>query len=347
MKKIIVLVLISIIVLMIILITQINSDPKIKYETVKAVETVEPIITNQPETTPITIITPTPTVTIIVDINLGPIFEGYTNYWYLNTNEDLPDFREGVICVDEKDGDIEYNLYGVIDKDKAGTYYMEYSADDSDGNNTSQPFTVIIKDSDNLSDTIITTDITVNYNLILVNPTHKLPDDFIVDLSKTINSKYVDSRIVKDLESMITACTEAGYEPLIVSAYRSFDYQQTLYDNRVDKYVNQGLSLEDAKVEASKWVSIPGTSEYQSGLAVGIVDINNQVLNKLQEDNETQIWLTENCYNYGFILRYPEDKTIITNISYQPWSYRYVGIGVAKEIEKSGQCLEEYLDKVN
>lgn len=102
--------------------------------------------------------------------------------------------------------------------------------------------------------------------------------------------------------------------------------------------------MEDAKLEAGKIVAVPGTSEHQLGLAVDIVDKYNQVLDENQENTAVQKWLMENCWKYGFILRYPNDKSSITGIMYEPWHYRYVGDAAAKEIYQQGICLEEYLD---
>ena len=79
------------------------------------------------------------------------------------------------------------------------------------------------------------------------------------------------------------------------------------------------------------------------GLAVDIVDLNNQNLDSSQEDTEVQKWLMEHCWEYGFILRYPNGKSEITGIIYEPWHYRYVGKDAAKEITDAGICLEEYL----
>ena len=99
------------------------------------------------------------------------------------------------------------------------------------------------------------------------------------------------------------------------------------------------LSLE------TEQVAVPGTSEHQLGLAVDIVDTQNQVLNRAQEDTAVQQWLMEHCWEYGFILRYPPDKEEKTGIIYEPWHYRYVGREYAQAIRQSGLCLEEFLQR--
>ena len=90
-------------------------------------------------------------------------------------------------------------------------------------------------------------------------------------------------------------------------------------------------------------MAIPGTSEHQLGLAVDIVDKHSQVLDNSQADTPAQQWLMEHSWEYGFILRYPEGKSEITGIIYEPWHYRYVGKEAAAEIHELGLCLEEYL----
>ena len=90
-------------------------------------------------------------------------------------------------------------------------------------------------------------------------------------------------------------------------------------------------------------VAVPGTSEHQLGLALDIVDADNQLLDESQENTAVQKWLMEHSWEYGFILRYPNDKSEITGIIYEPWHYRYVGKEDAEKIHSQGVCLEEYL----
>jgi len=139
-------------------------------------------------------------------------------------------------------------------------------------------------------------------------------------------------------------CRAAGLNPLICSSYRTIDKQKNLYKNKVGEYLAQGYSQESAEAAAGELVAVPGTSEHQLGLALDIVDVANQVLDERQENTEVQKWLMKNSWKYGFILRYPTDKSDITGISYEPWHYRYVGKEAAKEIYEAGICLEEYLN---
>ena len=180
--------------------------------------------------------------------------------------------------------------------------------------------------------------------LLLVNPWNAVPEDYAVSLVSIGDGESVDQRCYGDLMQMLDDCAVYGNaQPYVCSSYRTNDTQTRLYENKVDRLIAQGYSPSDARIEAAKAVAIPGTSEHQLGLAVDIVDLRYQVLDAGQEDTATQQWLMQNSWKYGFILRYPNDKTAVTGIIYEPWHYRYVGRENAKAIYESGLCLEEYL----
>lgn len=186
---------------------------------------------------------------------------------------------------------------------------------------------------------------TAEWNLILVNPWNKMPSGYAdtISLTQLKNGQAVDSRCYPALQEMMDDCRAAGYDPVICSSFRSNDTQTYLYNRKVNQFKDKGYSDADAKVEAGKIVAVPGTSEHQLGLAVDIVDSGYQVLDEGQENRPTQKWLMQNSYKYGWILRYPNNKSSITGIIYEPWHYRYVGKEAAKEIYERGICLEEYL----
>ena len=182
------------------------------------------------------------------------------------------------------------------------------------------------------------------WNLTLVNKWNLLPESHNPSLTQLKNGHAIDERAYPDLQDMMDECRAAGLNPLICSSYRTMDKQKKLYKNKVDEYLAQGYSQESAEAAAGELVAVPGTSEHQLGLALDIVDVANQVLDERQENTEVQKWLMKNSWKYGFILRYPTDKSDITGISYKPWHYRYVGKEAAKEIYEAGICLEEYLN---
>ena len=177
-----------------------------------------------------------------------------------------------------------------------------------------------------------------NELLTLVNPWNPLPSDWEVDLVDLSNGSQIDRRCYDALQEMMDACRDAGYEPLICSAYRTQETQQELFDKKVAAFEAEGKSHDQAVQEAGTVVAVPGTSEHQLGLAL---DIN---ADKSRCDNDTIYqWLSQNAYRYGFILRYPEGKEDITGIDYEPWHYRYVGQAIAQTCMDQGLTYEEYL----
>lgn len=178
------------------------------------------------------------------------------------------------------------------------------------------------------------------WNLILVNRDNYIPDDYVVELIELSNGEKVDSRIYPGLREMLNAASAEGLGLHVAAGYRTQERQQQLLDKKIEAYESEGNSKSEAKELAEQWVAIPGTSEHQLGIAV---DIN---ADNASSRDEVYNWLAENGYKYGFIKRYPSDKTDITGVINEPWHYRYVGIEAAKEIYLQGICLEEYIDSL-
>lgn len=174
--------------------------------------------------------------------------------------------------------------------------------------------------------------------LMLVNSTHALPEGYTVELTELSNGQSVATLIYPALQQMFDDARAQGIYPIVASGYRTPEKQQSLMDEKVQSLVEQGYSQESAQTEALKWVNQVGYSEHQSGLAV---DINADGIHSA--GYEVYDWLAQNAWQYGFILRYPEDKTDITGTGYEPWHYRYVGVEAAQAITQQGVCLEEYL----
>lgn len=183
------------------------------------------------------------------------------------------------------------------------------------------------------------------WNLMLVNWENPLPEDFTVpELTQMANGHAIDSRAYPALQAMMDAARAEGLQPTICSSFRTQQTQERLFRNKIQRLQNAGYSREDAEREAARWVARPGTSEHQAGLAVDIVDRSYQVLDHRQETTAVQQWLMVHCAEYGFILRYPSDKSELTGVGYEPWHYRYVGTEAAQAIMERGICLEEYLE---
>ena len=180
--------------------------------------------------------------------------------------------------------------------------------------------------------------------IILTNPWNVLPADYDPDLVVAEDGYRVDRSCKASLLQMLQDCRDAGFDARITSAYRDQETQIELYNNKVWYFLNRGYEEEAARKEAATIIAVPGTSEHQLGLAVDLVDSSHWVLDESQEDTPAQKWLMEHCWEYGFILRYPNEKSEQTGIIYEPWHYRYVGVELAKELHTSGLCLEEYLN---
>lgn len=184
------------------------------------------------------------------------------------------------------------------------------------------------------------------WNLRLVNGEHPLPDDFALPAMADVpdGDLAIDARAAEDLTALLADAEAAGVRPVVVSAYRTRDYQAELFRDRVRRAEREeGLTGEEAEDAAAFWVARPGTSEHEAALAVDLADVGYQELDERQEKTDTQQWLMAHCTEYGFILRYPTDKSATTGIGYEPWHYRYVGKEAASDIAESGLCLEEWL----
>lgn len=184
-----------------------------------------------------------------------------------------------------------------------------------------------------------------DWNLVLVNYKYPMKSGYVPSLRMVDKrpSFTFDTRAADALEKMLADCRAEGLSPLICSAYRTQSTQEKLFNNKVQSYLSKGYSYDKAVELAKTSVAYPGTSEHQLGLAVDIVSLYYQILDEGQLNTKEQQWLMKNCWKYGFILRYPDNKSDITGVIFEPWHYRYVGAEAAKEIMEKGITLEEYL----
>lgn len=196
--------------------------------------------------------------------------------------------------------------------------------------------------------------------LMLLNRQYELPENFKWDLVYWANGNSVDAMYLNCEEhNSVKAVDRAAYQPLknmfadaekagvplqLVSAYRSIYLQDKLFTRSVNSYISQGYSESEAINKANYSRTFSGTSEHNTGLGFDILQKGNFTLSTSFENTAQFRWLMENAENYGFILRYAKDKTNETGIMYEPWHFRYVGVEHAKEINRLGLCLEEYID---
>ncbi|MDE5564142.1 MAG: M15 family metallopeptidase, partial [Oscillospiraceae bacterium] len=177
-----------------------------------------------------------------------------------------------------------------------------------------------------------------DWHLLIVNASHAITDDYEVTLSALSNGVIVDERIYPDLQQMFDDMRTDGLSPVVGEGYRTHQAQENMMADKVNMYIEQGYSREDADKQARKWVAEPGTSEHELGLALDINAVDST------DAWDVYTWLADNAYKYGFILRYPSGKEEITGIDYEPWHYRYVGKEAALNIYQQDVTLEEYLE---
>ena len=189
-----------------------------------------------------------------------------------------------------------------------------------------------------------------SWAMFLVNKKNPLPKNYdnMIETKVVFESwreYYLDVRAADYIERMIDAAKEDGVDLLVVSAYRTIEYQQQNFDKSVQDRVDRGMSYDDAYADTLAEVALPGESEHNAGLALDIMCEEYQSMDDDGFENTDAFkWLDKHAAEYGFILRYPKGKQDITGIIYEPWHYRFVGLYYAGEIKKSGLCLEEYYE---
>lgn len=150
----------------------------------------------------------------------------------------------------------------------------------------------------------------------------------------------LDSRIVEPIKAMVEDARNQGLNVYLSSGYRSYSEQAA---NFVRVCENNGIT--DGKNAEGYYITVPaGCSEHQTGLACDITDVYYPIKDESIANTETYQYMSQHCQDFGFIVRYPEEKREITGIMYEPWHYRYVGVEVAKYITENHLCLEEFLD---
>ncbi len=181
--------------------------------------------------------------------------------------------------------------------------------------------------------------------LVLVNDKHPMEEGYVPQLTYFSPEREIDERIADAAHQMLNDAKDAGMSIYIGSVYRSLEDQARIFNYSMENRRESGMSYWEAYKDVSLMVAEPGTSEHALGLAL---DLQSNLYTELDEGQERTAeakWLKENCYKYGFILRYPPDKTEITGIAYEPWHYRYVGVEDATKITELGLTLEEYLEE--
>lgn len=250
------------------------------------------------------------------------------------------DLLKDVMVEDNSKENITPQVEGEYDINKSGDYKLYYIAEDTSGNKAKEEFILHIKEkniekqitsNDNQGTTSFTTSkgfkgvtkngVTYIEGYLVVNKTYTLPSSYGNGLTNATTEAF---------NKMQAAAKVDGLNIYISSGFRSYSYQKTLYNN----YVNR-----DGVTAADTYSARAGHSEHQSGLAFDVNTINDSFAN-----TEEGKWLNDNCYKYGFILRYPNGKSDETGYQYEPWHFRYVGVELAEKLYNNGNWItvEDY-----
>ena len=250
------------------------------------------------------------------------------------------DLLKDVTVEDNSKEKITPQVEGEYDINKSGDYKLYYIAEDTSGNKAKEEFILHIKEknvekqitsNDNQGTTSFTTSkgfkgvtkngVTYIEGYLVVNKTYTLPSSYGNGLTNATTEAF---------NKMQAAAKVDGLNIYISSGFRSYSYQKTLYNN----YVNR-----DGVAAADTYSARAGHSEHQSGLAFDVNTINDSFAN-----TEEGKWLNDNCYKYGFILRYPKGKSDETGYQYEPWHFRYVGVELAEKLYNNGNWItvEDY-----
>lgn len=277
-------------------------------------------------------------VTLIVTDDVAPIIEGVKNIEIYETEE--IDLLKEIKVTDDSHDEISILVKGDYDITKKGEYPLIYEAKDKAGNVTTKEFTLNVKEKvvekpknnlDSSNGIVGTTSkgykIEVRNgayyinNILIANKTYALPSTYAPGLLPELNEAF---------SKLKAAALEDGIELKIISGFRSYNSQYSIYNNYVAR---------DGKAEADTYSARAGHSEHQTGLAIDV----NSLMFDFGETKEGK-WLQSNAYQYGFIIRYPKGKEHITGYRYEPWHLRYVG-ELSKELYNNGDwiTLEEYL----
>ena len=250
-----------------------------------------------------------------------------------------PDLLSEITADDNSKEEIKVEVKGEYNIEIPGEYNLSYVAKDSSGNESIKEFKVIVKENQNVKISKTSKGNTIkNYygityidDVIVVNKTYSLPSNFAPNNLVTINGyiKVVDY-VKNAFNELKSDASSIGLNIYASSGYRSYSDQKYIYNN----YVKM-----DGQEKADTYSARAGYSEHQTGLAI---DVNT--IDMTFDNTEESIWLKENCYRYGFIIRYPKNKDSITGYMYEPWHIRYVGKELAKKLYNDGQwiTLEEY-----
>ena len=255
---------------------------------------------------------------------------------------DKIDLLKNIKTTDNSLDEVDISVSGEYDISKEGEYKLSYIAKDKGGNETTKDFKLTVKKKEikPTTNTSIKEDVLIGksskgYEIRRVNGIYYVNGILIANKTYALHSSYnpngLLSLFTNNFYRMQADAASQGISLSIISGFRSYSRQSTLYNN----YVNR-----DGKAAADTYSARAGHSEHQTGLAADINSLYQSFI-----DTPEGKWLNNNCHKYGFIIRYPKGKESITGYIYEPWHIRYVGVDIATSLYNGGNwiSLEEYL----
>lgn len=241
---------------------------------------------------------------------------------------------EDIETTDNSHDEITLKIEGEYDLSKAGTYNLKYVASDNSDNVSSKEFKLIVKDVIKATNNTVVGTTSKGYSITKVNGIYYINDILITNKTYNLPNTYAPGGLLNvfsaNFNQMKNDAAKEGIILNIISGYRSYYDQAYIYNNYVTT---------DGQANADTYSARAGHSEHQTGLAADINSLNQNFINSKEGK-----WLNNNCYKYGFIIRYPKGKESITGYMYEPWHIRYVGTSLSKELYNNGNwiSLEEY-----
>lgn len=242
---------------------------------------------------------------------------------------------DGVKVSDNSKEEITPKVIGEYDKAKVGKYNLKYEVIDSSGNKAEYDFILnIISDPYNYTFTTskgfsgkVVNGVTYIDGILIANKTYTLPSSYGSGLTSATQNAF---------NKMKSDASKEGFNLYIGSGYRSYWDQQYIYNNYVKR---------DGQAQADTYSARAGHSEHQSGLAFDVCETGTKAcISSGFDDTAPAKWMSDNCYKYGLILRYPKGKDSLTGYMYESWHFRYVGVNLATKLYNGGDWItvEEY-----
>ena len=275
---------------------------------------------------------------VVVD-DVAPSIEGVQDITVYK--DETVDLLKDITVTDNSHDEVETSVSGDYDLSVAGEYALSYVARDASGNEATENFKLIVKEKENPTTEVpssgesqIVGTTSKGYTIEQINGLYYIDGVLIANKSYALPSSYNPGGLLDSFQDafsvMQSAAANDGISLSVISGYRSYSRQNTIYNNYVSR---------DGKAKADTYSARAGHSEHQTGLAADI----NSLSQSFKNTKEGQ-WLNEHCSEYGFIIRYPEGKESITGYIFEPWHIRYVGKELASALYNNGDwiTLEEY-----